>query len=266
MASAASREGNDEMSKGGRVEKSSQPMGSGQRGAPEVEQAHVGEAERKEEARWGKGRCGRKRRLLPPPRGKGLLQGAEKQPGHILEGDIPVPKFKRRKGEGDSTYIGRIERETQHVMFLTKYQLQREPEKEEPVPEKSQRKKDFQKKKLDKIRRKKEEKKAALLEKDFLKDSVKFGEVAEQPPTITAKPRKSVVKDKAGKKELLLTSLLGSGGTPSTPKVFHASLARQRIVQEERERVVQAYRDIKKRKQQQMAESQLAIDKLKKPV
>nr|XP_028569993.1 coiled-coil domain-containing protein 137 [Podarcis muralis] len=190
----------------------------------------------------------------------------EKQPGHILEGDIPVPKFKRRKGEGDSTYIGRIERETQHVMFLTKYQLQREPEKEEPVPEKSQRKKDFQKKKLDKIRRKKEEKKAALLEKDFLKDSVKFGEVAEQPPTITAKPRKSVVKDKAGKKELLLTSLLGSGGTPSTPKVFHASLARQRIVQEERERVVQAYRDIKKRKQQQMAESQLAIDKLKKPV
>ncbi|XP_032994856.1 coiled-coil domain-containing protein 137, partial [Lacerta agilis] len=125
---------------------------------------------------------------------------------------------------------------------------------------------DFRKKKLDKIRRKKEEKKAALLEKDFLKDSVKFGEVAEQPPTITAKPRKSVVKDMAGKKQLLLTSLLGSGGTPSTPKVFHTSLARQRIVQEERERVVQAYRDIKKRKQQQMAENQLAIDKLKKPV
>nr|XP_034959997.1 coiled-coil domain-containing protein 137 [Zootoca vivipara] len=189
----------------------------------------------------------------------------EKQPAHILEGDIPVPKFKQRKGEGDSTYIGRIERETQRVMFLTKYQLQREPEKEEPAPEKSQRKKEFQKKKLDKIRRKKEEKKAALLEKDFLKDSVKFGEVAEQPPTITAKPRKSVVKDKAGKKQLLLTSLLGSGGTPSTPKVFHASLARQRIMQEERERVVQAYRDIKKRKQQQMAENQLAIDKLKKP-
>lgn len=49
-----------------------------------------------------------------------------------------------------------------------------------------------------------------------------------------------------------------------------ASLARQRIVQEERERVVQAYRDLKKqkqrRRQQLLAEGQLSLDKLKKPV
>lgn len=69
------------------------------------------------------------------------------------------------------------------------------------------------------------------------------------------------------RQQLLLTSLLGSGRKASVKKSVHASLARQRIVQEERERVVQAYRDIKKRKQQQqqqLKESFLAIDKLKK--
>ncbi|XP_062976149.1 coiled-coil domain-containing protein 137 [Elgaria multicarinata webbii] len=182
------------------------------------------------------------------------------------EGDIPVPKFRRRKGEEESSYIWRMERETQHVLFLTKNQLQREPEKEEPVQEKSQKKKEFQRKKLDRIRKRKEEKKVSMLEEEFLKDSVKFGEVALQPPTLTAKPRKGVIKDKAGQRQLLLKSLLGSGSTPSTQTAVRASLARQRIVQEERERVVQAYRDIKKRKQRLLTESQLAMDKLKKPV
>ncbi|XP_053145695.1 uncharacterized protein LOC128342437 isoform X2 [Hemicordylus capensis] len=182
------------------------------------------------------------------------------------EGDIRVPKFRRRKGESESSYIRRMEQETQHVIFLTKNQLQREPEKEEPIQEKSQKKKEFQQKKLDKIRKQKEEKKADIREKDLLKDTVKFGEVALQPPTLTAKPRKSVLK--AGQRQLLLMSLLGSDKTTSTHKAVPASLARQRIVQEERERVVQAYRDIKKRRQQQQlsSESQLAMDKLRKPV
>ncbi|XP_061471710.1 coiled-coil domain-containing protein 137 isoform X2 [Rhineura floridana] len=130
---------------------------------------------------------------LKNPKSKKKKKKASQQ---RLEGDIPVPKFKRRKGEAESSYVGRMERETQHVLFLTKNQLQREPEKEEPAPQKSQKKKEFQQKKLDKIRKQKEEKKAAMLEKDFFRDSVKFGEVAVQPPTLTAKPRKSVIKDK----------------------------------------------------------------------
>ncbi|XP_058028577.1 coiled-coil domain-containing protein 137 [Ahaetulla prasina] len=184
-------------------------------------------------------------------------------------GDIPVPKFKRRRGETETSFDRRMDREIEHVRFLTENQTQREPEKEIQVQEKSQRKKEFQKKRLEKIRKQKTEKKIAMLEKDLLKDSINFGEVALQPPTLTAKPRKSVIKDKGDQRQqLLLTSLLGSGRKISVKKSGHASLARQRIIQEERERVVQAYRDIKKRKQQQqqpLKESFLAIDKLKKP-
>nr|XP_020668888.1 coiled-coil domain-containing protein 137 isoform X1 [Pogona vitticeps] len=186
----------------------------------------------------------------------------EKRPD-VSEDDIPVPKFKRRKGETEWSYIMRMEQETQHVMFLAKNQQQREPEKEEPIQEKSQKRKEFQRKKQEKARKQKEEKKIAKLEKEFLKDPVEFGEVALQPPVLTVKPRKSVVKDKAGQRQLLLTSLLSSGKTASTQK---ASLARQRIVLEERERVVQAYRDMKKQKQHRSAQAQLSLDKLKKPV
>ncbi|XP_070596339.1 coiled-coil domain-containing protein 137 [Erythrolamprus reginae] len=182
------------------------------------------------------------------------------------EGDIPVPKFRRRQGETEYSYNKRMDREIEHVRFLTENQIQREPEKEKEVQEKSQRKKEFQKKRLEKIRKQKTEKKITMLEKDLLKDSVDFGEVALQPPTLTAKPRNSVIKDQGDqRRQLLLTSLLGSGSKASVKKSVHDSLARQRIVQEERERVVQAYRDIKKRKQQQqLKESFLAIDKLKK--
>ncbi|KAL7989573.1 hypothetical protein Chor_012239 [Crotalus horridus] len=186
------------------------------------------------------------------------------------EGDIPVPKFKRRRGETEISYNRRMDREIEHVRFLTENQTPREPEKEMQVQEKSQRRKEFQKKRLEKIRKQKAEKKITMLEKDLLKDTVKFGEVALQPPTLTAKPRKSVIKDKADQRQqLLLTSLLGSGREATVKKQVHASLARQRIIQEERERVVQAYRDIKKRKQQQQQQqfnkSFLLVDKLKKP-
>nr|XP_056704661.1 coiled-coil domain-containing protein 137 [Euleptes europaea] len=202
--------------------------------------------------------------LKNPKSRKKKKAGSKQRPSS--ESDIPVPRFRRRKGESESSYVRRMDQETQRVLFLTENQLQREPEKEEPIQEKSQKKKEFQRKKLDKIRKQKEEKKIAVLEKDLLSDSVEFGEVALQPPTLTAKPRKSVVKEKAGHKQLLLMSLLGSG--TAAHKVVHASLARQRIVQEERDRVVQAYRDLKKRKQQQQlsAQSQLALEKLRKPV
>ncbi|XP_067403372.1 coiled-coil domain-containing protein 137 [Emydura macquarii macquarii] len=173
------------------------------------------------------------------------------------QGDIPVPKFKRRKKESAFAYIQRMERETQHVLFLTKNQLQREPEKEEPAPEKSQKKKEFQNKRLEKIRKKREEKKAAMLEKALFQDPVKFGEVAMQPPALLVKPRKGVVKEKAGPRQLLLMSILAPGRVAPVRKTAPMSLARQRIVEEERERVIQAYRNIKKRRQQQAPENPL---------
>ncbi|NXL39796.1 CC137 protein, partial [Glaucidium brasilianum] len=165
------------------------------------------------------------------------------------QGDVPVPKFKRGKGESERSYICRMEQEVQRVLFLTKNQLQREPEKK--APEKSKRKKEFQNKKLEKARKKKEEKKEAMLEKSLFQDTVAFGEVVTQPPTITSRPRGQGPAEQAGRKRLLLTSRLGrSPAAPAAPAA-PVSMARRRILEEERARVVQAYRDLQRRKQQQ---------------
>ncbi|KFU93510.1 Coiled-coil domain-containing protein 137, partial [Chaetura pelagica] len=106
----------------------------------------------------------------------------------------------------------------------------------------------FQNKKLEKARKKKEEKKEAMLEKSLLQDTVAFGEVVTQPPTITSRPRGRGPAEQAGRKQLLLSSCLGQTQvSPAAPM----SMARRRIVEEERARVIQAYRDIQSRKRQQ---------------
>ncbi|NWH73415.1 CC137 protein, partial [Piaya cayana] len=183
----------------------------------------------------------------------GKRQAAEKkqQPkskGPQATGDIPVPKFRRGKGESERSFICRMEQEVQRVMFLTKNQVQQEPEKEGMAPERSKRKKEFQNKKLEKARKKKQEKKEAMLEKSLFQGEVAFGEVVMQPPTITSRPRGQGPAEQAGRKQLLLTSHLGQ--SPVSPAV-PVSMARRRIVEEERARVIQAYRDIQRRKQQQ---------------
>ncbi|NXN22023.1 CC137 protein, partial [Nycticryphes semicollaris] len=177
-----------------------------------------------------------------------------KSKGPKAPGDIPVPKFRRGKKESERSYICRMEQEVQRILFLTNNQLQREPEKEVTAPEKSKRKKEFQNKKLEKVRKKKEEKKEAMLEKSLFQDKVAFGEVVTQPPTITSRPRGLGPTEQAGRKRLLLTSRLGQSqvspaslASPPAP----VSMARRRIVEEERARVIQAYRDIQRRKQQQ---------------
>ncbi|NXS69835.1 CC137 protein, partial [Pandion haliaetus] len=197
----------------------------------------------------------RSREAMKRP-GPGKRRAAEKkqQPkskGPEVRGDIPVPKFRRGKGESERSYICRMEQEVQRVLFLTKNQLQREPEKEAVAPEKSKRKKEFQNKKLEKARKKKEEKKEAMLEKSLFQDTVAFGEVVTQPPTITSRPRGRGPAEQAGRKRLLLTSRLGQSQASPLSPAAPVSMARRRIVEEERVRVIQAYRDIRRRKQQQ---------------
>ncbi|TRZ13863.1 hypothetical protein HGM15179_013242 [Zosterops borbonicus] len=174
----------------------------------------------------------------------------QKSKGPKASGDVPVPKFRRGKGESERSYICRMEQEVQHVLFLAENQLQREPEKEETAPEKSQRKKEFQKRKLEKARKKREEKKEAMLEKSLFQDTVPFGEVVTQPPTITSRPRGLGPAQQAGRKQLLLTPRLGqSQVSPVSPVSPVMSMACRRILEEERARVIQAYRDIQRRKQ-----------------
>lgn len=78
-------------------------------------------------------------------------------------------------------------------------------------------------------------------------DDVPFGEVTMAPPSLTVKPRKAQEKSQTSSKDLLLNSLLGQKASSSSVK---PSMARQRIVEEERLRVVEAYRNMKKQKQQ----------------
>ncbi|NXV20203.1 CC137 protein, partial [Cepphus grylle] len=192
-----------------------------------------------------------------PNPGKRRVAEKQQQPkskGPKAPGDIPVPKFRRGKKESERSYICRMEQEVQRVLFLTENQLQREPEKEAMAPEKSKRKKEFQNKKLEKARKKKEEKKEAMLEKSLFQDTVAFGEVVTQPPTITSRPRGRGPAEQAGRKRLLLTSRLGQSQASPASLAAPMSMARQRIVEEERARVIQAYRDIQRRKQQQREE------------
>uniref|UniRef100_A0A2I3G881 Coiled-coil domain containing 137 n=1 Tax=Nomascus leucogenys TaxID=61853 RepID=A0A2I3G881_NOMLE len=164
------------------------------------------------------------------------------------EPDIAIPKFKQRKGESDGAYIQRMQQEAQHVLFLSKNQAIRQPEMQAAPKEKSEQKKAkkaFQKRRLDKVRRKKEEKAADRLEQELLQDMVKFGEVVLQPPELTARPRRSVSKDQPGRRSQMPRMLLNPG---CVSQPLTASLARQRIVGEERERAVQAYRVLKQRR------------------
>lgn len=89
-----------------------------------------------------------------------------------MEPDIAVPKFKQRKGESDGAYIERMEQEAQHVLFLSKNQASRQPEVQAaPKKEKSERKKAFQRRRLDKARQKKEARAADRLEQELLRGS-----------------------------------------------------------------------------------------------
>ncbi|KAM3922686.1 coiled-coil domain-containing protein 137 [Leptodactylus fuscus] len=190
---------------------------------------------------------------------------AKKQgPSHEeLQSDIKVPKFKQNKNESAYSYITRMNRETEHVMFLCKNQPDRMPEKEVdekgelvkelPQKEKSEKKKEFDRRRLDKFLKKKEEKKETRLEKDMFTDKVMFGEVVMAPPTLTVKPRKSAAETKPGEKKLLLKSILDKSTSTAPPPAM--SLARKRLLEDERERVVQAYRNLKKRKQLESEES-----------
>ncbi|KAK0150361.1 Coiled-coil domain-containing protein 137 [Merluccius polli] len=179
------------------------------------------------------------------------------------EEDIPVPHFKRKKDESKKAYLGRMENETNHVLFLTKNQVERKPElveekQEKPAKCKSEKKIEYNKARLQRLHQKKLNRQEKEMEKNMFIDKVKFGEVAMAPPTLSAKPRKAPVKN-ALSKGLLLNSLLGHT-VSSTAK---ASMARKRIMEEERERVVEAYRHLKKQKQRQQELKAASLETLK---
>jgi len=196
-----------------------------------------------------------------------------------------VPTFERMPGETDRNLLWRAELTTRTFLnkskFEDKYDVDLETnqetgdvkvkkrdwsylddgKKEEPANK-------WEKKKMKKLAKKEQEKQEKLkLKKDKLKekklykknkskmddfssikqDKVEFGEVAEQPPQLSAKPRKSSHLERPGYRDLLLKTMLPS--TKNSSKTVDLSgkrkdlpvLDRQRL-EDERERVVELYR------------------------
>ncbi|KAI3359770.1 hypothetical protein L3Q82_014144, partial [Scortum barcoo] len=189
----------------------------------------------------------------------------KEKPEDSQKKDIPVPHFKRGKEESEKAYLRRMENATKHVLFLTKNQVDRKPEldpdkQERPVDQgKSKKKKEYDKVRLQRLQQKKLNRQEAMMEKEMFVDHVPFGEVTMAPPTLSAKPKKAQAKSQKASRELLLNSLLGHT-VASTAK---PSMARQRIMEEERERAVEAYRRLKVQRQQQHEARTAGLEKLK---
>ncbi|XP_007886850.1 coiled-coil domain-containing protein 137 [Callorhinchus milii] len=220
------------------------------------------------------------KKRMNKPKKNAVAPAAKPASGHSKPQDyIAVPKFKQKKGESERAYIQRMDRESQYVMFLTRNQEYRCPEMQEPKQEeslvkpKSERKKNFDRRRVERLNRKKVERNEVDREKEMLSDPVSFGEVVLQPPTLTAKPRKSQQTERSGQKALLLKALFeqnkstseSTRKTPGGAKVSTMSMARQRMMLEERERVVKAYRELKKRKQQNLSKNKDSTDKRRNP-
>lgn len=179
--------------------------------------------------------------------------------------DIPVPRFRRKKDESEKAYVRRMENETRHVLFLTENQVERKPEldadkQERPADKgKSEKKKEHDKVRLQRLQQKKLNRLEAEVEKEMFVDNVPFGEVTMAPPSLSAKPKKAPVKPQKASKDLFLNSMLGH----TVASITKPSLARQRIMEEERERAVEAYRQLKKQKQQQHEARTASLEKLK---
>ncbi|KAF4092227.1 hypothetical protein AMELA_G00018410 [Ameiurus melas] len=164
---------------------------------------------------------------------------------------IRVPHFRRGKQESEKAYLHRMSQETQYVFFLTKNQPGRLPEQD--MEEKTTTSnKEIKKKEFNKGRsqHKKKAKQQDYVEKKIFVDKVQFGEVAMAPPSLTVKPKKAPVKPQRASSSLLLSSMLGHTDVSTTKP----SMARQKIIEEEHERVVHAYRQLKRQTQAKRAQ------------
>ncbi|XP_013387013.1 coiled-coil domain-containing protein 137 isoform X2 [Lingula anatina] len=186
-----------------------------------------------------------------------------------------VPKFKQRKGESEHAFFNRMDRETQEVIakaqFEDKYKVDLNAIEKGEVKVKKKKKKISERKrerqKERKVKQKiqktnKVEKKATGFEK--LEDNVKFGEVAMEPPTLTAKPKQASDIAKPGRKSLLLKEVIRDNQSHNinksvfgpksrevgqTVKRKHLSFAQQRLVDGEREKAIETYRLMKAKRQ-----------------
>jgi Txe/YoeB family toxin of Txe-Axe toxin-antitoxin module len=180
------------------------------------------------------------------------------------------PEFKQQRGESQAAFLRRIDEETRAVIqkakFDDKYHMDSDSEPEQTTEasrnDKKMKRLKRKREKLAEHRRRKKEDKFGDFEQ--LKDKVQFGEVAMQPPMLTARPKRPAGQNatpQAGtkSKSLLLAKYLdgtmaddsgttsaksrSSGGTAS--KRRRLCLAERVLLDSERQRAIQLYRDLK---------------------
>lgn len=192
-----------------------------------------------------------------------------------------APRFVQGKKEKDHDFMRRVNLETKRVLVKAqiedKYKIDfQEAGSDKPFVkrQKSERKKEqareHKRKKVEALRQKKLDRKGDFSE---FRDEVKFGEVAMQPPELTARPRKASADNfsaKPKKRKLLLNDLMEAGTLSSikqmgdnsvckpktlvkreegkTVKRKFLSPAQQRITDSQRQRAIDLYRKLKNKK------------------
>lgn len=167
-----------------------------------------------------------------------------------------MTKFQQIPGESKKQFFDRIDREA--TVEVAEYLKA------------SRKMRDGRRKHLNERKKKMKEKRRSSEENTsfgLMKDSVRFGDVVMQPPSLTAKPRKAAQTTEKSK-TLLLHSLVSqekdtksdanaqtktsvSSGLPKTKKRKHMSALEQDKADKERERAIMAYRLMRKQRLQE---------------
>ncbi|XP_048762814.1 coiled-coil domain-containing protein 137-like [Ostrea edulis] len=180
------------------------------------------------------------------------------------------PKFVQGKKEKKKDFMKRVEVETRKVLhrhqLSQKFKMDMDALEAGEIKRDKKKMTDGQKKRLLQKKQKKSEKKRKNFnEFDDFEDKVKFGEVVNEPPSLSALPRKAVREEsvpRPGKKSLLLKEIIADNAsvTPSSVgssskreigqsiKRKHLSMAQQSRMDMERENAIMLYRQQKKRK------------------
>ncbi len=187
---------------------------------------------------------------------------------HMSKPLRPVPKFQQRPGESRKSFLRRMDRETEDVLrqsrFEDKYNVKVEEENGQIriiKPESAENPEKKNSKKKERLKERKERKKLKSSEDDdaldfsSLRDDVQFGEVAMEPPNLSAKPRpaKKLQQSSSKNKSLILAGMTAKAKEHKrrpgeSVKRKNLSLAQQRLLDQERKRVIELYREVKKRK------------------
>ncbi|XP_043196222.1 coiled-coil domain-containing protein 137-like isoform X1 [Amphibalanus amphitrite] len=187
----------------------------------------------------------------------------------------PIPLFEQGPGESDGRFLRRVEKLTKERIHQSRFEdkynvdimpdpetgqtkmISRESDNEkkrnkkrrvgedgEEIPKKINRKKAMKLKRKEKLA----EKKDAFA---HLSDRVQFGDVVQRPPELKVAPKKAPVDDersRPGRKSLLLKRLFTDAQAGARSSTAPKSLHQRAALEEERQRVVAAYRQLRQQK------------------